>query len=154
DPSLDRAQEVGPIDRGAAREGQGESLAGRRLQGAEDITRRAAPAVINLLLGPFGLRAGWPHEPLAPIALAGLRPHLVGTDDDAAGRWSRVELLDRPLLRAKSGSTRSPNPWLVLRATFMAPLEALLNEDLADPAAAHGDALLAQPGGQAIQGPA
>jgi hypothetical protein len=43
------------------------------------------------------------------VALAGLRPHLVETDDNAAGRWRRVELLDRPLFCAKSGSTRVPN---------------------------------------------
>lgn len=37
---------------------------------------------------------------------------------------------------------------------FLPPLEALLDEDLADPTAAHGDALLAQVGDQAIQRPA
>src|SRR3954449_259175 len=43
------------------------------------------------------------------IALGRLRAHLVQADDYAAGRCRGVELLDRPLLRAKSGSTRSPN---------------------------------------------
>jgi hypothetical protein len=36
----------------------------------------------------------------------------------------------------------------------VAPFETFLDEDLADPAAAHGDALLAQVGDQAVQGPA
>jgi hypothetical protein len=36
----------------------------------------------------------------------------------------------------------------------VAPLQALTDEDLADPAAAHGDALVGQIGHQSIQGPA
>src|SRR5688572_27823448 len=109
DPALDGAQEVDPVDRGATFEGQGEGLATRRLQGAEDIARDTTPAVVDLLPGPLGLGTGWLHKLLARVALAGLRSHLVQADDDAAGRCCRVELLDRPLLRAKSGSTRSPN---------------------------------------------
>src|SRR3954447_17368173 len=109
DPGLDHAQEVDPVDRGATLEGQGESLAGRRLQRAKDVPCNATPAVVDLLPGALGLGAGWPHEPLARVALAGLRSHLVQADDGAAGRWCRVESLDRPLLRANSGSTRAPN---------------------------------------------
>src|SRR3954468_14141132 len=109
DPGLDHAQEVDPVGRGATLEGQGESLAAHWLQRAEDVPGHTAPAIVDLLLGPPSIRAGRSHELLAWVALAGLRPHLVETDDNAAGRWRRVELLDRPLLRAKSGSTRAPN---------------------------------------------
>src|SRR5215204_235065 len=122
DPALDRAQEIDPVDRGAALAGQRERRAGRRLQGAEDIACRATSAVVDLLPGSLGLGASWPHQPLALVALAGLRSHLVEADDDSAGRCCRVELLDRPLLRAKSGSTRLPNQvssWRHLRPSWM-----------------------------------
>src|SRR3954469_10177886 len=109
DPGLDRAQEVDPVDRGATLVGQREGGAGRRLQGAKDISGDIAPAIIDLLLGALGLGAGWLHELLARVALAGLRSHFVQANDDAAGRWCRVEPLARPLLRANSGSTRAPN---------------------------------------------
>src|SRR3954454_22843209 len=109
DLCLDHAQEVDPIGRGATLEGQGESLAAHWLQRAEDVPGHTAPAIVDLLLSPPSFRAGRSHELLAWVALAGLRPHLVETGDNAAGRWRRVELLDRPLLRAKSGSTRAPN---------------------------------------------
>ena len=36
----------------------------------------------------------------------------------------------------------------------MAPLQALVNKDLTDPAAAHADAVVGQVGDQPIQGPA
>src|SRR4029453_12370951 len=104
----------------------------RRLQGAEDVARRAAPAVIDLLPGPLRLGAGRLHQPLARVALAGLRPPLVEPNDDAVGRWRRIELLDRPLLRANSGSTRSPNQvssrrhlspsWMKISLSGCAPL--------------------------------
>ena len=81
----------------------------RRLKGAKHIAGNPAPAVINLLRGALSLAARWPHELLAGIALARLRPHLVDAEDNTAGRRRRVELLDRPLFRAKSGSTRAPN---------------------------------------------
>ena len=54
-------------------------------------------------------RAGRSHQPSTRVAPGRLRPHLVQADDYAARRCRRVELLDRPLLRAKSGATRSPN---------------------------------------------
>src|SRR6478736_5044324 len=109
DPALDGAQEIDPVDRGATLIGQRESLAGRRLQGAKDIAGNPAPAVVDLLPGPLGLGAGWPHKLLARVALAGLRSHLVEADDDAAGRCCCIEALDSPLFCAKSGSTRMPN---------------------------------------------
>src|SRR5215213_6007057 len=109
DPALDRAQEIDPVDGGATLISQREGRAGRRLQGAEHVAGNATPAVVDLLPGTFRLGAGWPDQPPARIALAGLRTHLVQADDYAA-RWCFcVELLDRPLFRAKSGSTRSPN---------------------------------------------
>src|SRR5918993_9883 len=107
--ALHRAKEVDPVDGGATLIGRGERFSGRRLRGAEDETRRAAPAIIDLLPSPLRLGAGRLHEPLAWVALAGLRSHLVEANDDAVDRWRGVELLNRPLLRAKSGSTRSPN---------------------------------------------
>jgi hypothetical protein len=81
DPALDRAQEVDPVDRGATFEGQGEGFATRRQQSSEDIARHTTPAIVDLLPGPLGLGAGWLHELLARVALAGLRPHLVQADD-------------------------------------------------------------------------
>src|SRR5215213_6024072 len=109
DPALDRAQEVDPVDGGATLISQREGRAGRRLQGAKDVTGDTTPAVVDLLLSSFRLGAGWPHQPSTRIALAGLRTHLVQADNYAARRCFCVELLDRPLFRAKSGSTRSPN---------------------------------------------
>src|SRR4051812_47808880 len=109
DPGLDLAQEVDPVDRGAALVGGGEGLAGRGLEGAEHVAGDAAPTVVDLLPGALRLGPGRLDEPPARIALGRLRPHLVQADYDAAGRCRGVELLDRPLLRAKSGSTRSPN---------------------------------------------
>src|SRR6187200_239406 len=109
DPSLDRTQEIDPVDRGATLIGQGESFATRRLQRAKDIAGNPAPAVVDLLPGPLGFRASWAHQPLARVALAGLRPHLVEADNDTAGRCLRVEVLNGPLFCAKSGSTRAPN---------------------------------------------
>src|SRR4051794_4995748 len=109
DPALDRAQEIDPVDRGATLISQREGRAGGRLQGAEDVTSDTTPAVVDLLLGSFRGGAGWPHQPSARIALAGLRTHLIQADNYAARRCFGVKLLDRPLLRANSGSTRAPN---------------------------------------------
>src|SRR6478672_9311943 len=101
---------AGPaLSSGPALIGQRESLAGRRLQSAKDIASNPAPAVVDLLPGPLGFRASWAHQPLARVALAGLRPHLVEADNDTAGRCLRVEVLNGPLFCAKSGSTRAPN---------------------------------------------
>src|SRR3954468_7694255 len=122
DPALDRAQEIDPVDGGAALISQREGRTGGRLQGAEDVTSDTTPAVVDLLLGSFRLGAGWPHQPSTRIALAGLRTHLVQADNYAARRCFGVELLDRPLFRAKSGSTRSPNQvssWRHLRPSWM-----------------------------------
>src|SRR3954467_12695515 len=109
DPGLDLAQEVDPVDGGAALVGQGEGGTGRGLEGAEHVAGDATPAAVDLLPGALRPGPGWLDEPPARIALGRLRPHLVQADYDAAGRCCVVELLDRPLLRAKSGSTRSPN---------------------------------------------
>src|SRR4051794_909710 len=109
DPGLDLAQEVDPVDGGAALVGQGEGGTGRGLEGAEHVAGDATPAVVDLLPGALRLGPGRLDEPPARVALGRLRPHLVQADYDAAGRCRGVELLYSPLLRAKSGSTRSPN---------------------------------------------
>src|SRR3954451_15696016 len=109
DPGLDLAQEVDPVDGGAALVGQGEGGTGRGLEGAKHVPGDATPAVVDLPPGALRLGPGWLDEPLARIALGRLRPHLVQADYSAAGRCGGVELLDCPLLRANSGSTRSPN---------------------------------------------
>src|SRR5207248_3667378 len=96
-------------DRGAPLVGEREGGAARRLEGAEHVAGDAAPAVVDLLPGALRLGPGRSHQPPARVALGRLRSHLVQADYDAAGRCCGVELLDRPLLRAKSGSTRSPN---------------------------------------------
>src|SRR3954470_8969701 len=70
---------------------------------ARPVTPSTAPDEGMLVIVPVG---GGPFD--GPLDLR-LRPHLVQADYDAAGRGCVVELLDRPLLRAKSGSTRSPN---------------------------------------------
>src|SRR3954453_14196031 len=109
DPGLDRAQEIDPIGRRAALIGLGEGLAAGRLEGAENIAGDTAAAVIDLLPGPCGLGTRRPDELPARMALGLLRSHLVQADDYAASRRRRVELFDRPLFFAKSGSTRAPN---------------------------------------------
>src|SRR4051812_46726385 len=109
DSGFDLAQEADPADGGAALVGHGEGGTGRGLEGAERVAGDATPAVVDLLPGALRLGPGWLDEPLARIALGRLRPHLVQADYAAAGRCCVVELLDRPLLRAKAGSTRSPN---------------------------------------------
>src|SRR3954451_4575038 len=58
DPALDRAQEIDPVDGGAALISQREGRAGGRLQGAEDVTSDTTPAVVDLLLGSFRGGAG------------------------------------------------------------------------------------------------
>src|SRR3954462_6929572 len=109
DPGLDRAQEIDPVGPRAALIGLGEGLAAGRLEGAENIAGDIAAAVIDLLSGRFGLGTRRPNELPAWMALGLLRSHLVQADDYAAGRRRRIELFDRPLFSAKSGSTRAPN---------------------------------------------
>src|SRR3954469_3153152 len=109
DPGVDPAQEVGPVDRGATLVGEREGGTGRGLEGAAHVAGDAAPAVVDLLPGASGPGPGRVAEQPARVALGRLGAHLVQADYDAAGRCCRVELLDRPLLRANSGSTRSPN---------------------------------------------
>src|SRR3954467_1916421 len=107
DPALDRAEEIDPVRGGAARVGGGECLPRGRAEGAEDIAP-AAPAVVDLLLGPLRFGTGRLDHAPAGVAPGGLRPHLVETDDYAALGRGGVEALDRPLLRSNSGSTRAP----------------------------------------------
>src|SRR3954466_8133194 len=84
DPGFDLAQEVDPVDGGAALVGQGEGGTGRGLEGAEHVAGDATPAVVDLLPGALRLGPGWLDEPLARIALGRPRPHLVQADYDAA----------------------------------------------------------------------
>src|SRR3954449_7319102 len=109
DPGLDRAQEIDPVGCRAALIGLGEGLAAGRLEGAENIAGDTATAVIDLLPGPFGLGTRPPDQLPARMAPGLLRSHLVQADDYAACRRRRIELFDRPLFFAKSGSTRAPN---------------------------------------------
>ena len=109
DPGLDRTQEIDPVGCRAVLIGLGEGLAAGRLEGAENIAGDTAAAVIDLLPGPFGLGTRRPDELLAWMALGLLRSPLIQADDYAACRRRRVELFDRPLFFAKSGSTRAPN---------------------------------------------
>jgi len=85
----------------------GEGLPGGGPEGTEDVAL-AAPAVVDLLLGPPGL-APCRDASVAGMGLGALRPHLVQADDDAAFRRRGVERLDPPLFSANAGSTRSPN---------------------------------------------
>src|SRR3954453_23663029 len=104
DPGLDRAQEIDPVGGRAVLVGLGEGLAAGRLEGAENIAGDTAAAVIDLLPGTFGLGTRRPDELPARMALGLLRSHLVQADDYAACRRRRIELFDRPLFFAKSGS--------------------------------------------------
>ena len=86
-------------------------VAGRpfdKLRSTEDIAF-AASAVVDLLLGPLRFGRGRLDHAPAGVAAGGVRPHLVEADDYAALGRGGVEALDRPLLRANSGSTRAPN---------------------------------------------
>jgi hypothetical protein len=109
DPGLDLAQEVDPVRGCAALVGRGEGRPRGRLSGAEHVARDIAPAVVDRLSGPLGLRPGRLDQALPGIALAGLRPHFVEADDYAAVRWRGVEVFEGPLFSANAGSTRAPN---------------------------------------------
>ena len=108
DPALDRAEEIDPVCGGAAGVGGGEGVPRGRSEGAEDIAF-AAPAVVDLLLGPLPFRTRRLDRAPAGVAAGGLRTPLVQTDDYAALRRGGIEALDRPLFRSNSGSTRAPN---------------------------------------------
>src|SRR5439155_22322587 len=79
--------------------------------GSVDVA--ALPAtVVDLQRRPLGgalRRRRGAHEPPTGEALGRLRPQLAEADHDALGRRGGVAGLDRPLLAAKSGSTRAPN---------------------------------------------
>ena len=109
DPALDLLEEVDPVRGGPALVGRGEGGACGWLQRAEHVARDIAPAVVDLLSGPLGLRPGRLDQTLPGIALAGLWSRLVEADDYAALGRRGVELLDGPLFSTKSGSTRAPN---------------------------------------------
>src|SRR3954453_15330382 len=94
---------------GAAGIRGGEGRAAGGLKGAKHISGYVAAAIVDFLLGSFRLWPGWLDQASAGIALAGLRPHFVKTDDNAVVGWGGVEVLNSPLLRSKSGSTRAPN---------------------------------------------
>src|SRR3954469_16524038 len=108
DPALDLAEEIDPVRGGAAGVRDGEGVSRSRSEGTEDIAL-AAPAVVDLLLGPLCFGTGRLDQATAGVAPGRLRPHLVEADDYAALGWSGVEALEHPLLRANSGSTRAPN---------------------------------------------
>ncbi len=109
DPPLDLAEEVHPVREGAAGIRGGERCATGRLEGAKHVAGYITAAIIDFLLGPLRPRPGWLDEASARIALGGLRSYLVKTDDDTVVGWGGVEVLNCPLLRSKSGSTRAPN---------------------------------------------
>src|SRR3954464_1956927 len=109
DPALDLAEEVNPVGHGAAGIRGGERSAAGGLQGAKHVSGYVAPAVIDVLSGSSRPRPGRLDDASAGIALAGLRPHFVKTDDNTVVGWGGVEVLDSPLFRSKSGSTRAPN---------------------------------------------
>src|ERR1700749_2733517 len=81
DPSLDLAEEIHPVRGGAADMGGGERVPNSRLKGAEHVAGHAAPAVVDLLLGPLRFRTGRLDHAPAGVALGGLWPHLVEADD-------------------------------------------------------------------------
>src|SRR5919199_4495640 len=108
DPALDRSEEIDPVRGGAARVGFGEGLPRGRPEGTKDIAL-AAPAVVDLLLGPLRFRRGRLDRAPAGVAAGRVRPHLVEADDYAALGRGGVEAAGRPLLRSNSGSTRAPN---------------------------------------------
>src|SRR5260370_23967891 len=83
DPVLRLLQEGDEVGGGTPRRGPGQRVAGRRLEGAEDVAL-AAPPVVELLLGTLGGTLGHVDELLAREALRRLRTHLVEADDDAA----------------------------------------------------------------------
>src|SRR3954471_21871582 len=109
DPALDLAEEVNPVRGGAAGIRGGEGRAAGGLQGAKHVSGYVAAAIVDFLLGSFRLWPGWLCPALAGIALGGLRPHFVKTDDNTGVGWGGIEVLNSPLLRSKSGSTRAPN---------------------------------------------
>src|SRR4051794_19910582 len=89
--------------------GWGVALPGAGRKAPKNRPADPPTAVIDLLPAPFGLGTRRPDELPARMALGLLRSHLVQADDYAACRRRRIELFDRPLFFAKSGSTRAPN---------------------------------------------
>ena len=108
-PPLDLAEEVNPVRDGAAGICGREGRAGGGPKGAKHLAGDVAPTIVDLLFGAFRPRPGRLDEASAGVALGGLRSHLVKTDDTTGVGRSGVEVLDSPLLRSKSGSTRAPS---------------------------------------------
>src|SRR4051812_7806076 len=94
---------------GAAGIRGGEGRAAGGLKGAKHVSGYVAAAIVDFLFGSFRLWPGWLDQASAGIALGGLRPHFVKTDDNTGVGWGGIEVLNSPLLRSKSGSTRAPN---------------------------------------------
>src|SRR5260370_30147161 len=107
-PGIDPLQEADPIDDGAAAIVLGAGVPGGWAEGAEEGAR-APSAIVQLRLGPLGRPAVHGAHLLAGKRLGRLGSQLVQIDHDAAFWWRAVELFNRPLFRAKSGSTRAPN---------------------------------------------
>src|SRR5205823_1603499 len=101
-PPLDPVQEVDPVGRRPTGVGLGERLPGGRDERPEHVPLAPPPVVRRLPRPPTG-------HLLAREALGGFGTHLVEADDDRASGRGRVELLDRPLFAANSGSTFWPN---------------------------------------------
>jgi hypothetical protein len=114
DPGLDQFQAGDEVGGGATLGRPRQRLTRRRFERAEDLALAAA-AVVDLLLGARGRARGHVNELCSCQALGRFGAHRIQAHPYAP-RWRRrVELLDRPLFGAKSGSTRSPNHVSALR---------------------------------------
>src|SRR6266436_5349218 len=108
DPGIHLLEEVEPVDNGASAIVLDAGVTGRGAEGAEEVAL-APSAIVDLLLRPLGGSRPHVHRLLAAERLGRFWPQLVQTDHDAACWGRAVELFNRPLFRAKSGSTRAPN---------------------------------------------
>src|SRR5215831_7522929 len=87
----------------------------RRLPQRAEHVALGPTSVIDLLFGTLGRPALHRNRLLAGITLRGDWSHLIHVQDDAVERWGGPQRFYCPLLRANSGSRRSPNQVSCLR---------------------------------------
>jgi len=110
EPAVDRGQEVDEIGGRPAVVGPRECVAGGGPERPEAVAAAAPPVVDRLRrAGCGGGGGGRAAQALAAITLGALQPQRIHADDGAAGGQVDVARCYRPLLAAKSGSTRAPN---------------------------------------------
>ncbi len=94
----------------------GKNFPVNRFECAEGVAFSTS-TIINLLLGSFSwLLAVWMmNQLMSRIAFCRIRSHFIQANCHTSSDWLRVQLGDKPLFSANSGSTLSPNQVSCLR---------------------------------------